>query len=296
MAVLDGDDLVGALEAGGDSLSVFVADVVAGLEDLGALAPTGVGAAGVRELEGRGAPELEQDLHLAALVDVHLDHAPLADPHARHRVDRLRQLHCRPAVARPVAYARDGEVSRSLCYAPEVRRRRLRLLLHPVELVVHLERRRARERVRDALAHAVVGSLLQGVDGRRVVELDLHRRATHVGLGLAAAGVAHVADPDLLDAELEVLAGDLDAVRVGGDVGDPEDLGEGTGVVLDLDLHVERRHAFQVDGDALLLVLLRHAHLQRLSRLGEGDRRLCVDRLLQYERRRLALVVVVEVI
>ncbi len=259
VAVLDGDDLVGTLEAGDDDLAVLVADVVAGLEDLAAAPGARVAAARVGELERGRAPELEQDLHLAALVDVHLDHPPLADAHTRHRPDHPRTQargHSRPAVARPVANARDGKLARRLGDPPEARRRRLGLFLHPVERVVYLEGRRARERVRDPLANAVVGPLFQGIDGRRVVELYVYRWAAELRLRLAAAGVAHVADPDLLCAEFEILARDLDAVHVGGDVGDPEDLGEGTSVVFDLDLDVEWGHAFQVDGYSFLLILL----------------------------------------
>lgn len=120
---------------------------------------------------------------------------------------------------------------------------------------MHFERRSARKSIRNAFAYTVVRSLFQGINSWRVVELDVNCWAAHLRLGLAATSIAHIANPDLLGTEFEVLTRDLDGIRVGGNVGNPEDLGESTGIVFYLDFHVEWCHAFQIDRYTLLLVL-----------------------------------------
>ena len=79
--VLDADDLVRALLARANPHRVLIARLGACLQHLALLALARVGAARVRELEGRCAGELEQQLRLAALVDVDAGLAALGEAH-----------------------------------------------------------------------------------------------------------------------------------------------------------------------------------------------------------------------
>ena len=71
--ILDRHDLVCALLARQDAQGVLVAPLAAHVQD-DTLAPAllRVGRAGIRELEGRDAAELERDLSVAALVNVNV--------------------------------------------------------------------------------------------------------------------------------------------------------------------------------------------------------------------------------
>jgi hypothetical protein len=160
----------------------------------------GVGAARVREFERRRAPELKVDVHLTTLVNIHARLPAMTDLHAGQRVDRLGQVDSSAALARLVRNARDDELAWLLSNATEVGRGRL-CVPPAIEVVGDIERRRSGQRVGDALADAIVLARLQGVDRRRVVQLDEHRRPSDVVLPLAAAGIAHTLNANLLAAE-----------------------------------------------------------------------------------------------
>lgn len=118
--VFDGNNLVRAFKASKDDFAMIIADIVAGLENLALVALALVRAACVSELKGRRAPELELDPHLAAFVDIIFLGKTLADTNAGHWMNHLGQVDCRPAVACPIAYTRDGELTRSFSDTAEV--------------------------------------------------------------------------------------------------------------------------------------------------------------------------------
>src|SRR5690606_4161014 len=125
---------------------------------------------------------------------------------------------------------------------------------------------------------------LQRVDGGGVIQLNLDRGGGHIILLLAATGVAHAANADLLTAEMEMLPRDVHAVGVGVDGGDAVRFRCSSGLVLDLSLHVEWCDAGELDGDGILMLLLFGAELERLPGFRKRGGGLGIDMLLDNER------------
>lgn len=218
--VLDRNNLVRTLLARLDNLAVLVRDVVPGLEYDAPLSLLGVAASRVCEFKRRGAPELKENVHFVAFVNVHARVLTTADLHAGKGMDRLGNVDGGTAFAGLIRDARNDELAGLLSNTPEAGSVRPCVPL-AVEVVSNVEWWRAREGVGDALADAVILARLQRVYRRGIVQLNLYRGPSHVVLSLAAPCVSNSTDEKLLVAKAEMLSWNRHAKVVGLDGGDP---------------------------------------------------------------------------
>lgn len=265
--ILDRNNLIRTLLLNRNTHRHLMANLCANLEHLTLPTLIRIGAAGIREFKGRGAPELEFQIGAATLVDVDFGDLAAGEADRGDGMDRLCEVEGGAALGGRVAETGDGEGAWELGEAPERGAGVGGFALLGLEGVVDCEGGLAAKGKGEALADAEILAVFEGCGRGCVVHADLDAGPAWWWPEGASTRVADLADGDGRVAEMHLAMLNLEIVLVRGDVLVHANLRLGCTLVLDLDFEIEGRDTLQSDGDDFLSLRLSRAVAVRLARL-----------------------------